>query len=190
MVRKEFFLKKKHLSLVKYSKFYSFLLYLWCLILKIRHRYRIFRRHSMKKQLTTVALSAALLLSGGALQAASLASVPSVSGTVVVERNGQKLPVTPGFQLQAGDSIMSLENGSATVSFGSCQVALNANQLFSVDPTQKCAVAPQELGTGAVFLAALGPAAAVGVVAATVTVVGVIRNQTVNDSDGTPASPN
>lgn len=142
----------------------------------------------MKKQLTTVALSAALLLSAGASQAAPLASMPSVTGSVVVERNGQKLPATPGLQLQANDSIMSLEGGSAVVSFGTCQVELSANTLFTVDSVQNCSAPLQQIGTGletgstgASISAGLAPVVAIG----TVVVTGVVlANQ--NDGDGTP----
>lgn len=133
-------------------------------------------------------LAASLLLASSSLMAAPVATLDSVKGSVVVERAGQMLPASAGFQLQQGDSIRALENGSATVAFGNCNVPMTNSTMFSVDAAQQCAAQVQQIGTGApALIAALGPAAAAAVAIATVTVVAVAANEATNDD--TPASP-
>jgi len=131
-------------------------------------------------------LATALLVASSSLMAAPVATLESVQGSVVVERSGEMLPASTGFQLQQGDSVRALENGTATVSFGNCNVPMTNSTMFSVDAAQQCSAEAQQIGTGAVFLAALGPAAAAAVVVATVTVVSVVANENTDDE---PASP-
>lgn len=131
-------------------------------------------------------LATALLVASSSLMAAPVATLESVQGNVVVERSGEMLPASTGFQLQQGDSVRALENGTATVSFGNCNVPMTNSTMFSVDAAQQCAAGAQDIGTGAVVLAALGPAAAAAVTIAVTTVVTVAVNES---ADEDPVSP-
>lgn len=131
-------------------------------------------------------LATALLVASSSLMAAPLATLESVQGNVVVERAGSMLPASAGFQLQQGDSVRALEDGTATVSFGNCNVPMTNSTMFSVDAVQQCAAQTQQMGTGAPIIAVIGPfaAAAAAVAVTVVATVAVSEN-----ADDTPASP-
>jgi hypothetical protein len=64
-----------------------------------------------------IALSSLVAQSALAQDDASVALVKSVSGTVSVMRNGAKLDVQPGFQLQKSDEVVSQANSSSGIVF-------------------------------------------------------------------------
>jgi len=136
------------------------------------------------KKLAQKMLAVALLATSSALMAAPLATLDSVEGNVVVERNGSMIPATAGIQLQQGDSIRALDNGTAVVKFNNCEVPLTSNTFFSVDKAQQCAANVQEIGVGGPRFQ--GPAAAL-TVAGIIVVAAIINNN--QDHDDTPASP-
>lgn len=136
------------------------------------------------KKLAQKMLAVALLATSSALMAAPLATLDQIQGDVVIERNGSMIPATAGIQLQQGDSIRALDNGTAVVKFNNCEVPMTSNTFFSVDKAQQCAAAVQTVGVGGPRFQ--GSVAALSV-AAVVVIAAIVNNN--QDDDNTPVSP-
>ncbi len=64
---------------------------------------------------------------------AGIGRVKKVVGTAIVERAGQKLPVSPGFMLEQGDRLVTGRNGHVGVTF-------NDNSRFAAGPNSQVSI--------------------------------------------------
>ncbi|MBS0576686.1 MAG: hypothetical protein JSS45_09740 [Proteobacteria bacterium] len=81
-----------------------------------------------------VALAALVPLAGAATPFAPAATLTSSSGTVLVNNGSQFVAAKPGQTIKAGDRVMVMSGGTATVKYANGQsAAIPANSLVSFD---------------------------------------------------------
>jgi hypothetical protein len=61
---------------------------------------------------------------------AGIGRVKKVTGSAIVERAGSKLPVTPGFELEKGDTVVTGKGGRVGITF-------NDNSRFAAGPNSR-----------------------------------------------------
>jgi len=80
-----------------------------------------------------------LLVSGQAALAAGVARIGSLSGTVMVSKNGQLVPATPGMELEPGDRVIA-GKGSARIVYGdNCNIRVPGRTMETVSTKSPCA---------------------------------------------------
>jgi hypothetical protein len=94
----------------------------------------------MKKMRLIGAITLSLAMASASVQAASsLAQIGEFGGKVLVNQGEGFEPVSSSAGLKVGDTIMTGEDGFATVSFGDCSVSVTSSTVFAIGETVPCA---------------------------------------------------
>jgi hypothetical protein len=105
-----------------------------------------------------VSASVALLMASQAGAAQPHATLAGIDGTVMVNQGEQFRTAADGMSLKAGDRVMIMTGGSATLSFDAdCVIPLESNSIVTVPEGSPCAGATvQTQATSPMFAQAVG----------------------------------
>ena len=82
----------------------------------------------------------ALATSASAADASkAVATINNISGNVLIEQSGQRIPAKTGMRLQEGDSVFVLDNASIGLAYAGCDSRLEQNTLLTISAASPCA---------------------------------------------------
>ena len=152
------------------------------------------------KFLSSVLLSSAIAFSAPLSAAVQtqivVGQLDNVSGSVLVERNGEFFRTNSDSNVIAGDRIIAIDGASAEIAFGDCEISVTDASSISIMAAQECAgtfaVTPLKIGDPArqVSVASLEIEGESGILIALLAAAAVIAGiiLIVDDND-TPSSP-
>lgn len=152
------------------------------------------------KFFSAVLLSSAIALStplsAMAQTQTMVGQLDNVSGSVLVERNGEFFRTNSDSNVTIGDRIIAIDGASADITFGGCDISVTDTSSVAITSAQDCAgkftVTPLEIGDPArqVSVASLEIEGESGILiallAAAAVIAGIIL---IVDDDDTPVSP-
>ncbi len=151
------------------------------------------------KYLSSILLSSAIALSApmGAMAQTNMASgtLDNVSGSVLIERNGEFFRTNSDSNVIVGDRIVAIDGASANITFGECETSVTDTRSVTITGAQACdemfAVRALEVGDPArrVSIASLDLEGNSGVLLAVLAVGAVAGGVILLTDDDTPSSP-
>lgn len=98
--------------------------------------------------MTKTIMMALTVIAATLMHSVNAANIGSSNEHVIIERSGEFVSAAEGTALQAGDTVMALEQGLASIALDGCAISIPENSMLNITDALTCASQPTVVSTG------------------------------------------